>query len=204
MKIKFAAATMPKTGVLILLVAEGGALGALGETLDKAAKGHLRRAISAAAFEGKKDQSLDVVLPPDAGPDRALLFGVGDPSKLKPADIELIGGSIGGALVNLKLVEATVDAEIPGSPTVPPGEAAALLASGLRLRSYSFLKYKSAKPNDRPKLERATVLTGQHAAARKAFQALEAVAEGVHTARDLVNEPANVLFPRNLRPVPKR
>src|SRR5690606_4944780 len=39
------------------------------------------------------------------------------------------------------------------------------------------------------------IATGDAAAARKAFVVREAVAGGVLTARDLVNEPPNVLFP---------
>ncbi len=46
-----------------------------------------------------------------------------------------------------------------------------------------------------PALVSLTVLTGEAAAAKQAFADLDAVAAGVHMARDLVNEPANHLFP---------
>src|SRR5262245_3534891 len=195
MKIRFASSAMPKSGVLVLLVAEGGALSPLAETLDGATKGLLRRAMSKASFEGKKDQTLDLVPPEGAGADRVLLLGTGNPATLKARDVELLGGTIGGVLIGWKVKEATIAAAIPGESALPEAEIAALLASGVKLRAYSFLKYKSPKANDRPKLERASVLVDQPAAAKKAFMPLEAVDDGVVLARDLVNEPANVLHP---------
>jgi leucyl aminopeptidase len=198
MKIRFASPAMPKSGVLALLVAEGGTLPRLAETLDDAAKGLVRRAMAKASFEGKKDQTLDLLLPEGIGPDRLLLFGIGNPEKLKARDIELMGGAIGGVLLGWKMKEAALAADLPGKSGLAEPEIAALLASGLKLRAYSFLKYKSPKANDRPKLDRVSVLLDQPAAAKKAFQPLEAVDEGVLTARDLVNEPANILFPEEL------
>jgi leucyl aminopeptidase len=195
MKIRFASPAMPKSGALVLLVAEGGALSPLAETLDGATKGLLRRAMGKASFEGKKDQTLDLVLPEGAGPDRLLLLGVGNPASLKARDVELMGGTIGGVLLGWKVKEATLAAAIAGESAQPESDVAALLASGVKLRAYSFLKYKSPKANDRPKLERVSVLVDQPAAAKKAFVPLEAVADGVLLARDLVNEPANILTP---------
>jgi hypothetical protein len=50
MKIRFAPPAMPKQGVLVLLVAEGGTLPAAAEKLAEAGKGSLRRAIAKASF----------------------------------------------------------------------------------------------------------------------------------------------------------
>ena len=195
MKIRFAPPAMPKQGVLVLLVAEGGTLAGSADKLAEAGRGALRRAIAKASFEGKKDQTLDLVLPEGAGPDRLLLYGVGNPEKLQARDVELLGGGIGGVLLGWRVNEATIAPELPGESALTQSEVAALLASGLRLRSYSFLKYKSPKANDRPKLERVAFLVDQPAAAKRAYLPLDAVDEGVATARDLVNEPANILYP---------
>ncbi len=48
-------------------------------------------------------------------------------------------------------------------------------------------------------LQSLTFLTGEAARAKKAFAAYEAIAEGVHFARDLVNEPANKLYSHRIR-----
>src|SRR5512145_3263643 len=142
MKIRFASPAMPKSGVLVLMVAEGGTLSPIAETLDDATKGLLRRAMSKASFEGKKDQTLELVLPEGAGPDRVLLLGTGDPEKLKARDVELMGGTIGGVLLGWKVKEATLAAAMAGKPSLAEPDVAALLASGVKLRAYSFLKYK--------------------------------------------------------------
>ena len=78
------------------------------------------------------------------------------------------------------------------------GAAAADFALGMRLRAYRFDKYKTVKKNgedsdDTP--PSITIATTDFAAARAAAPARTAVAEGVELARDLVNEPPNVLYP---------
>jgi leucyl aminopeptidase len=70
----------------------------------------------------------------------------------------------------------------------------ARLASGMKLRHYAFDMYKSRKANASP-LADIAITCAKPADVKKAFAAWEAVAEGNHLARDLVNEPANVLTP---------
>jgi leucyl aminopeptidase len=195
MKAKFAAPSLPQSGTLVLLAGEGSALSPLGEEADKASGGHLRRAMTAAKFEGKKDQSLDVISPGDMKLDRIIVLGVGDVGKLEPRDLELLGGTAAGLLQSAKATEAAVAAELPGEPAIRPGDVAALLASGLRLRTYGFDGYKTKKKDNGADIKQVSLLTSAAAAARKAFQAFDAVADGVHMARDLVNEPPNTLYP---------
>ena len=65
---------------------------------------------------------------------------------------------------------------------------AARLAFGGLLRSYRFDKYKTKqKKDDLPVLQKITILTDDAAAAKKAFTGLQAVADGVFMARDLVS-----------------
>jgi leucyl aminopeptidase len=65
------------------------------------------------------------------------------------------------------------------------------------LRAYSFDRYKTKRNDDDAKPASALVTIGvaEPGATRKAWVAREAVAEGVVLARDLVNEPANILYP---------
>jgi leucyl aminopeptidase len=195
MKARFAAASLPQSGTLVLLAGEGAALAPLGEEADRASGGHLRRAMTAARFEGKKDQTIDIIAPGEMKLDRIVVLGVGDVSKLQPRDVELLGGTAAGALQSAKASEAAIAAELPGESDIPPGDVAALLASGVRLRTYNFDTYKTKKKDDAADLRQVSVLTSAAAAARKAFQSFDAVADGVHLARDLVNEPSNTLYP---------
>ena len=68
----------------------------------------------------------------------------------------------------------------------------------MRLRAYAYDKFKKAKAeeNGEPPTEVAVTLAfADPAGARKAWLSDEAIGEGVALARDLVNEPANVLGP---------
>lgn len=60
------------------------------------------------------------------------------------------------------------------------------------------------KSGKAPTLELISVMTADPAAARKAFAPLDAVREGNHLARNLVNEPANVFIPSSLPPARRR
>ena len=166
MKIRFAAPSLPQSGTLVLLAGEGPALAPLGREADKASGGHVTRAMTAAKFEGKKDQSLEVIAPGSLKLDRIIVLGAGDVGKLQPRDIEMVGGTAGGALLSAKATEAANAAELPGEPAIDPGDVAALLASGLRLRAYAFDGYKTKKKADSPELTQASVLTPAAPAAR--------------------------------------
>ena len=71
------------------------------------------------------------------------------------------------------------------------------LACGARLRVYRFDRYKTKRKEEeeRPDVVTLTLGAADPAAARRAFTDRAAVADGVVLARDLVNEPPNVLFP---------
>jgi leucyl aminopeptidase len=86
--------------------------------------------------------------------------------------------------------------DVPKGSKLKPAALAAHLAMGARLRSYSFNRYRTKKLDDfTPTLARIAIVTDEVAAAKRAFAPLDAVASGVHLARDLVNEPPNILSP---------
>ncbi len=67
---------------------------------------------------------------------------------------------------------------------------------GVKLRAYAFDTYKTAKKDDdKPKDMKVTLAVADPKASKKAWSSAEAIADGVILARDLVNEPANVLGP---------
>jgi leucyl aminopeptidase len=76
-------------------------------------------------------------------------------------------------------------------------EQAADLALGAQLRAYSFERYKTKRKEgeERPALAKITVAVGDLSAARTAWASRAAIGEGAAIARDLVNEPPNVLYP---------
>ena len=74
---------------------------------------------------------------------------------------------------------------------------AAGLASGIRLRTYRFDRYKTKKKDDdnAPLKAQFSVAVADVAAAKKAFTPENHIVDGVLLARELVNEPPNVLYP---------
>jgi leucyl aminopeptidase len=82
---------------------------------------------------------------------------------------------------------------------VVTGEQAADFALGMLLRAYKFDRYKTKKPDDdkssAERTVRVTIVVSASITAKRAFEVSEALAGGVVLARDLVNEPANILGP---------
>jgi len=194
MKINFASAALPKSGILVVFTGEGGKLLPSGDLADKRSIGQLSKSIKAAKFEGKRDSVLDC-LAPGGGFDRVLIVGLGDADSLGAKEVELLGGVIAGALQTAKAKAASIAVELPAKTKLKLEDAAALIASGPSLRVYSFDGYKTKKPEKNSAIDELTILSSVAAKAKKAFEPLSAVREGVHLARDLVNEPANILFP---------
>ena len=155
----------------------------------------VQRAAKAEGFTGKRATSLTLPVPTGLGASRLVIVGVGKTDKLDPNDIVAFGGAAMGTIPG-RAGEATILAEIPGAAS-SAGQAAAL-ALGVTMRAYSFDRYKTKKKDDdeKPGSRRVLVAVANVAAARKAYAAYEAIGQGVIIARDLVNEPANVLYPQ--------
>ena len=73
---------------------------------------------------------------------------------------------------------------------------AAHAALGVRLAAYRFDRYRTKeKADQKPSITKVMIVTPNAEAARAAFAPLAALADGVRFTRDLVSEPANVLYP---------
>src|SRR6185503_19602115 len=72
------------------------------------------------------------------------------------------------------------------------------LATGAYLRSYRFDHYRKVGDEEKQTLKTVVIATKAAAAARKLWADAEAVNEGIFLARDLVNEPPNVLHPEEV------
>lgn len=160
------------------------ALGGAGELV--------KRAAAAASFKGKSGAALDILAPEGLKAERLIVIGTGKASSLKGSDFLKFGGM---AASKLKAGSMTIMAELPDGAMT--SERAVAIASGLRLRAYKFDRYKTKKKDGEEGALRADIslAVGDAASAKKAFAAAGAVVDGVIIARDLVNEPPNVLFP---------
>ncbi|WP_457153614.1 leucyl aminopeptidase [Mesorhizobium sp. P5_C1] len=190
--IAFAKFSAPKNGTVFVLSADEGGLSDAAKACDPGKT--LERAFPVAEFTGKFASTVEVLAPEGASLDRLVAIGAGKVSGLDEYAWLKLGGTIAGSL--RKATDVAVVLEMVGAS--PSGKEAASLAAGILLRSYAFDKYKTRKDKDEAepkKPVKVTIHTAAPAAAKKAFADAEAVMDGVLLARDLVNEPANVLGP---------
>jgi leucyl aminopeptidase len=154
----------------------------------------IRAAAKASSFRGAQRTALDILAPAGLDASRLVVVGVAPGKDNAPVDFITLGGFTFGKVTGAKRVEVAFEA--PAGTW--DGSAAADFALGLRLRGYRFDKYKTRKKEVDDDSSEASdfVIGSSHAvAARAAAQDRFAVAEGVELARNLVNEPPNVLFP---------
>src|SRR6202011_1395607 len=143
---------------------------------------------------GKTGSALDILAPEGLKVSRLIVIGAGKLSAIKDNDFLKLGGAAAGKL-RAGNDAVTIVAELPDGAMKP--EQAAAVASGVRLGSYRFDRYKTKKRDGEDAALRADIslAVDDVTAARKAFAPHAHIVEGVITARDLVNEPPNVLFP---------
>lgn len=193
-KVGFVPLATAARGILIVFCDDALKVGpATAKALGGAAE-LVKRAAAAASFKGKTGAALDILAPEGLKAERLIVIGTGKASSLKGSDFLKFGGLAAGKL-KAGTAAMTIMAEL--ATEAMSSEQAVAVASGLRLRAYKFDRYKTKKKDDEEGVLRADVslAVGDAAAAKKAFASAGAVVEGVIIARDLVNEPPNVLFP---------
>src|SRR6202790_618491 len=194
LKLEFAPlATAPK-GVLIVLCEEGLKCGSAARNALAPTGDLMERAAAADNFKGKNGSALEIVAPAGLDLARLVVLGVGKARDLKSQDWVKLGGIAMGK-IPATATAATIITDLPGG-SVKPNQVADL-ALGMRLRAYAFDRYKTKRKDDEESAKevKVTIAVATPAGAEKAFAPRDAVANGVVLARDLVNEPANVLHP---------
>jgi len=163
------------------------------KTLGRAAN-LVRRAADTNQFKGKSGSTLDILAPEGLKASRLIVAGAGKLSAIKDNDFLKLGGVAAGKL-RAGNGPVTVVAELPTGAMTP--DQAAAVASGIRLRAYKFDRYKTRKKDGEEAALSADVslAVDDVAAARKAFAPDAHIVDGVIIARELVNEPPNVLYP---------
>ena len=195
MKVEFSAFPKAFAGNVALFVTADKQLLASAQAADKDSGGALTRALGAGRFTGAKGQTL-TVLGQTGGIARLLLLGVGKARDLDARAAEGLGGVIAAEAnaAGHKAVTVVVD-PVKGS-RLTPAQLAAHLALGAQLRNYRFDKYKTKdKPEQKLSLAELTVIVAGPAEARRAYEKLAPTIDAVFLTRDLVSEPANVLYP---------
>lgn len=190
--VNFVKALKPAGGTAIVLQAKD----AIGAPAEVDPSGVVARAAEIGRFKGQSLKILDIVAPHGSPFDRIVLVGLGDPEKLAAYDWQKAGGATAARIRDAESAVIYLDA----AGVEVTGAAAADFALGLLLGAYRFDAYKTRKDEDEQKANgkkaiKVSIVVANAASAKKAYADSEAVAGGVLLARDLVNEPANVLGP---------
>ncbi|MCP1844954.1 leucyl aminopeptidase [Bradyrhizobium sp. USDA 4524] len=193
-KVGFVPISASARGILVVLCDDQLKLGAAARKALGAAAETVKRAAAANQFKGKSGAVLDILAPEGIKVERLIVIGTGKAADLKEKDFLKFGGAAAGKL-NAGSGSMTVVAELPDT-AMAAGQAAAI-ATGIRLRAYKFDRYKTKKKDGEDGALRAdvSIAVDDVAAARKAYAPEASVVDGVNLARELVNEPPNVLYP---------
>jgi leucyl aminopeptidase len=193
-KINFAPLKAPSTGVLVVFADDGLRFGPASRAAIAPARDLVKRAAAAEKFAGKDRSLLDILMPAGLKASRLIVVGVGKPEKNKPVDYAKLGG-FALSKIPASAKEATIFAELPGGTL--DAEEAADFALGMELRRYTFNRYKTKPKDDEEKAPKAKITIGvaDMAGTRRQWSRRKPVADGALLARDLVNEPPNILYP---------
>ena len=192
MKIDFVSGTEDagKGAALAVLAFDKGALGGAAGDLDRATAGAVARAIAGGRFTGAMGQTLELPAPHGTDLSRALVVGAG------PKD------TFNGRAMESAAAHAWQAVKTSGADTLVfqasevQADVAARAAFGIRLAAYRFDKYRTTeKPEKKPSIKRVQIVASDPKAAKQAFKSLDSLADAIVFARDLVSEPANILYP---------
>ncbi len=189
MKIEFVGSPAG-SAVVALLVHEGKVLGASGREYDSASQGALTRALGAGRFTGARVSHLTLVAPHGVTAPQLILVGAGPEDGFGDAALEAAAGHAYHAAKMSGFDTLAIDArDLTADQAARAGFAA-------RLASYRFDRYRTTeKAEAKPSIKTIQIVVGDAKAAKAAYGPLSAIADGVFFTRDLVSEPANVVFP---------
>lgn len=193
-KVGFVPLSQAARGTLVVFCDDALKLGKATTKALGSASALVKRAAATGKFKGKNGSTLDILAPEGVKADRLLVIGTGKADEIKETDLLKFGGVLAGK-VGSSADAVTIIAELPSADMT--AEQAASVAAGVLLRAYKFDRYKTKKKDEDDKRGTVSVslAVSDVAGAKKAFASDNSVVNGVVIARDLVNEPPNVLFP---------
>ena len=157
--------------------------------------GPAQQAVAAALdrqrFEGEASNVSEQFVDEKGAVRRLLVVGTGSGSAPREA-AEKLGGTAAARLQTSGETRAVIDLIGLGYDA----DATARVGLGAALRSWRYDRYRTKlKDNQKPTLEEIVVVGGDQGAAKRYEQRWAPVVEGVSLTRELVTEPANIIYP---------
>ncbi|GHO45337.1 leucyl aminopeptidase [Ktedonospora formicarum] len=174
---------------------KGISLSSAATTVDQALGGVIVDCGTSGEFKGNAGEILTIHTLGKLAPRRVLVVGLGSANKVMPQSLRKLGASIVRHMRSTGAQSATLTHD----DTLDITEAAQALTEGLLLGAYTFRKYQRST-NENTQLEAVQFLASERnkVAVEQGIQKGKALADATNFARDLVNEPPNVLTPTEL------
>ncbi len=203
LEISFGSTAAEPEAITVVLAGDGVELGPKAREFETKSAGAISKAAAAADFKGKFKATIEILAPAKIGIDRLIVAGIGKDGDASEQKLIELGGAILAAAQARKGSVASVIVDVDGTDDLKPEQFAALIAQGAMLRHYNFKKYLTKKDGDdasaaKDGLKKLIIHVAHPDKAKAAFAPLKAIVNGVNVARDLVNEPANILGPVEL------
>ena len=197
MDIRFAPSAATDTGTLVLFSAKDLVLSGAAQSADETSGGSLRRAARVGRFEGEKGKLLDMLAPANIDADRLIIAGMGKPGQGKALDFQKLGAAVAAKVLRSGTTTLVADFSGVSDLGMDVADAAANFAAGLQLRSYAFDQYKTKLPDAQKVSLAEAVIVGAGDRAADVYADLDQVAAGVSFTKDLISEPANIIYPES-------
>jgi leucyl aminopeptidase len=186
--------------LLALPVPEPGTLHGEAADVDRAVKGRLAEVASAEGFSGKPNRT--VLLHAAEGPARRILL-VGIGREATPEGLRRYGAVAIRRARDLRAARVAVATNVGDGRSGPPDEAVRAVAEGAGLGAYAFTRYRKAENGAEVAEVVVIARGGDREACDRTMRHADVVVRATHRARDLVNEPPNVLTPTALAEIAK-
>ncbi|MCP4936855.1 MAG: leucyl aminopeptidase [bacterium] len=195
--VEFHGQTIPETGTIILLAASKKKWGVSLKKLDKQSGGQIGNAIGVSSFEGDKSDNIEIISPANLTQSRLIVVGLGNEPIEEAREWMKVGGRICGLVKDDPTGVVTVLVEDIGKDFVFTANYIAAIATGFLMKRYDFNLYKTKDKNVDKKgdIKTLAIACRDHRKVARSYQDFDALRAGVFTARDLVNEPGNILGP---------
>ncbi len=150
----------------------------------------LQGAAKSSRFEGEAGSLAETFVDIGGSVKRVLLAGLGQGSV---QDCEKLGAAVVARLQTSGDKNAVI--ELSGLAIKPGADACAHIGTGAALRSWRHDQYRTKLPEkQKPSLEEIT-LVGSSDGTEAAWAGQSAIVQGVALTRELVTEPANIIYP---------